>query len=61
MGNSASPPSACRAYLELRKRKRRHAAWWLLALLTVLGLVAIIAGAWLAHLTPDTDKRLDAL
>jgi hypothetical protein len=62
MGNSASPPSAARqADLELRKRLRRHAAWWLLALLTVLGLVAIITGAWLARLTPDKDKWLDAL
>jgi hypothetical protein len=62
MGNSASPPSAARrADLELRKRLRCHAAWWLLALLTVLGLVATITGAWLAHLTPDKDKWLDAL
>jgi hypothetical protein len=62
MGNSASPPSpASRADLELRKRLRRHAAWWLLALLTVLGLVAIITGAWLARLTPDKGKWLDAL
>jgi uncharacterized membrane protein YcjF (UPF0283 family) len=60
MGNLASPPFAARrADPELRKRLRRHAAWWLLALLTVLGLVAIITGAWLARLTPD--KWLDAL
>ena len=45
----------------MRKRSRRHAAWWLLALLTVLGLVAIITGAWLAHLTPHKDKWLNAL
>jgi hypothetical protein len=52
MGNSASLPSAGRrVYLGLRKRLRQHAAWWLLALLTALGLVTIIIGAWLAHLT----------
>jgi hypothetical protein len=62
MGNSASPVSATRpADLELRKRPRRHAAWWLLSLLTVLGLAAIIASAWLAHLTPHKDKWLNAL
>lgn len=62
MSNSASPPStARRAYLALRKRLRRHAALWLPALLTVLGLVTIIIGAWLARLTRDKDKWLDAL
>jgi hypothetical protein len=61
MGNSGGQPSvARRADLELRNRLRRHAAWWLLALLTVLGLIAVI-GAWLAHLTPDQDNWLDDL
>ena len=62
MGNSASPPSAARrADLALRKRLRRHSAWWLLALLTVLGLGAIFIAAWLAHLAPHNDKWLNAL
>jgi hypothetical protein len=67
MGDSASPPSAARrAYLALRNRLRRDrlrrdGAWWLLALLTVVGLAAIIASAWLAHLTPHKDKWLNAL
>ena len=73
MGDSASTPSAARrAYLALRKRLRgaclalrnrlrRDGAWWLIALLTVVGLAAIISSAWLAHLTPHKDKWLNAL
>jgi len=62
MGKSAGSPSAGRrAARKLRERLGRNAAWWLLALLTVLGLAAIITGAWQARLTPDKDKWLDAL
>jgi hypothetical protein len=42
-------------------RRRRNSAWWLLALLTVVGLAAIITSAWLAHLTPNKDEWLNSL
>ena len=62
MDNSASTPSAAlRADPELRERQRSHAAWWLIALLTFIGLAAIITSAWLAHLTPHKDTWLNAL
>jgi hypothetical protein len=62
MDNSASTPSAAlRADPELSERQRGHAAWWLIALLTFIGLAAIITSAWLAHLTPHKDTWLNAL
>ena len=45
----------------MRRRLRRHSEWWLLALLTVLGLRAVFIAAWLASLAPHNDDWLDAL
>jgi hypothetical protein len=50
---------ARRADAELRKLPRHFDAWRLLALFTCLGVVAILTGAWRAHLTQD--KWLDEL
>lgn len=60
MGISASLRSGIRrAGVELRNLLRGFDARWLLALLALLGMVAIIAATWLAHLTQD--KWFDAL
>ena len=62
MDDSASSPSpGRRANLVFHNRLRRNSAWWLLALLTVVGLAAIITSAWLAHLTPNKDEWLNSL
>src|SRR3954451_6451695 len=50
MSSSASP---------FGKLMRRLSGWWLLAILTVLGLSAIVTGAMLAKVTHD--KWFDAL
>jgi hypothetical protein len=50
---------ARRAGAELRKLPRHFDAWRLLALFTCLGVIAILTGAWRAHLTQD--KWLDDL
>jgi len=60
MGVSASLRSGDRrAGIELRKLLHRFDAWWLLAPFACLGVVAIVTGAWRAHLTQD--KWLDEL
>ena len=60
MGIWASLRSGARqAGAESRKLSRHFDAWRLLALLTCLGVVAILTAAWRAHLTQD--KWLDEL
>jgi hypothetical protein len=59
MATPEKPDNTLGASRDLRNSERRPNAWWLLALLTFLGLGAIITGAWLANLTHD--KWSDAL